>query len=172
MREIYHQVHLNTSIEAAFDWFVQMEANYRQWHPGAHHSFKWCTDKPVQKGSVFLIEEKVKDCQHKMKLEITTFVPYGQLAFASRQIAFKTKWLPYWLTSVVASVLSIKIKMKRIFKANNKNSTTIILLHQYGSDLPVIGKMVNALIRKKPVSVEEHLQHIMEEDYYMKKHLH
>lgn len=53
MRELKHKLTISTPVQSAFDWFKNFDENYVKWHPIAHQQFKWLSDKPITKGSLF-----------------------------------------------------------------------------------------------------------------------
>ena len=54
-----HSIEINTSPEEIWKFFLNIEQNYKIWHPKDHVLFKWTKGKPLEKGSLCYAEQYV-----------------------------------------------------------------------------------------------------------------
>ena len=78
--------HIRTTPERIFDFFREMEANYRAWHPD-HLGFRWVAGRELREGVVFAFEERIAGKLLKKRVGFTRVVPGRHLEFAP------TSWL-------------------------------------------------------------------------------
>ncbi len=104
-------------------------------------------------------------------MRISEYVENKKLCFSSEKIHFAPKYFPSSLMAIFGKLLMVKMEMEREFISNSPNQTTIITKHKLGSQLPIIGKLVDWGINKFLFAQQDHLDHLKEEEIYMKKNL-
>ena len=92
MRLLTYKHSIAVPVDQAFDWFVNLEKNYINWHPVTHKNFQWLSEKPVMKGSIFTFEEQIEGHSHKMVMEISDFIENQRISFSSIQIYAELKY--------------------------------------------------------------------------------
>jgi hypothetical protein len=55
--ELKDSIEIRTSPETIWEFFINLEKNYKSWHPEDHVIFKWTKGKPMELGSHFYAEE-------------------------------------------------------------------------------------------------------------------
>ena len=99
-------VEINTTPEKIWEFFTNLEKNYKAWHPGDHILFKWTEGKPMESGSRWYGEEIVRGKLFKLKGTIGEVIPNRKIvfnfAFPVSLVAPKFEWLiePKGSTSV------------------------------------------------------------------------
>ena len=171
MRVINHSHSIGVSSDRAFNWFTNLDKNYITWHPDSHINFQWLSGKPVKEGSTFIFEEQIRRHKHKMLMKISDFAENQRLSFSSIKIEMNSKYLPGWLISILISLFRIKLEMHRLFEAENEQLTTIRLTQKFGSQIPVIDKLVDFVTERFIFSSKSHFEHIEEEALNMKSAL-
>ena len=76
-------VKINASSEKVYQWLIQClknKENYKAWHP-EHKEIRWLKGDPLQKGSIFYIEEYLQGILHKMKFRIIKIVPNSLIQY-------------------------------------------------------------------------------------------
>ena len=73
-----HEVDIKTSPQKIWDFLINIEDNYRQWHPKDHILFKWTDGKPFDAGASFYAEQYMLGQRIKYKGKITESIP-GQM---------------------------------------------------------------------------------------------
>ncbi len=56
---IKDSVEIKTTPEKIWEFFINLEQNYRIWHPEDYVLFKWTKGKPMEEGSTFYAEQYV-----------------------------------------------------------------------------------------------------------------
>jgi hypothetical protein len=171
MRIIENELNISAPAGNAFNWFKDLDKNYLKWHPRAHKSFVWLSDKPIGEGSRFSFEENIKGHKHKMLMEVSEYVENEKLSFLSRKIEVSSNIFPDRFLSYLSSLFRIRIEMIRTFKSLSANSTKIHTIHRLGSDFPVIGALIEWFINIFIFSSKDHELHLKEEGEYMKINL-
>ncbi|MFH1980987.1 MAG: hypothetical protein ABIL58_04020 [Pseudomonadota bacterium] len=168
-------IELKEIIEApacqVFDWFMNLDKNYIDWHPSAHQYFRWLTEKPIGEGSLFEFSEEFDGHPHRMFMKITAFKKNQKLSFASERIAVDSTFLPAWLIERAAAVFQVKIEMHRTFRSTSSDSTELSTRHIYGSQLPIFGRIIDWILDRFFISDRSHLLHMKEESSNMIREL-
>lgn len=60
--------------------YLTNDESYKSWHP-EHIYLQWIKGEPLQKGSIFYIEEYLQGYLHKLKYRITKVIPDKQIIF-------------------------------------------------------------------------------------------
>jgi hypothetical protein len=55
--ELKDSIEIKATPEKIWDFFVDLEKNYKSWHPEDHVVFEWTKGKPMELGSHFYAEE-------------------------------------------------------------------------------------------------------------------
>ena len=99
-------VEINTTPEKIWEFFTNLENNYKAWHPEDHILFKWTEGKPMESGSRWYGEEIVRGKLFKLKGTIGEVIPNRKIvfnfSFPVSLVAPKFEWLiePKGSTSV------------------------------------------------------------------------
>jgi uncharacterized protein YndB with AHSA1/START domain len=99
-------VEINTTPEKIWEFFTNLEKNYKTWHPEDHILFKWTKGKPMESGSRWYGEEIVRGKLFKLKGTIGEVIPNRKIvfnfSFPVSLVAPKFEWLiePKGSTSV------------------------------------------------------------------------
>jgi uncharacterized protein YndB with AHSA1/START domain len=72
---------INTTPEKIWEFFINLEKNYKSWHPKDHIIFKWTHGKPMETGSQYYGEEIMNDRVKKFKGTIGEVIPYRKIVF-------------------------------------------------------------------------------------------
>jgi hypothetical protein len=70
-----HEVDIKTSPQKIWDFLINIENNYLQWHPKDHILFKWTGGKPFEPAATFYAEQYMLGQRIKYKGKITESIP-------------------------------------------------------------------------------------------------
>lgn len=73
--ELKDSIDIKTTPEKIWDFFINLEKNYKSWHPEDHILFKWTKGKPMELGSHWYAEEVLGGKIFKIKGFICEVVP-------------------------------------------------------------------------------------------------
>jgi hypothetical protein len=73
--ELKDSIDIKTTPEKIWDFFINLERNYKSWHPEDHILFKWTKGKPMELGSQWYAEEVLGGKIFKIKGFICEVVP-------------------------------------------------------------------------------------------------
>ena len=73
-------VEINTTPEKIWEFFVNMDKNYKAWHPEDHIVFRWTKGRPMEEGSTIYAEEVVGGKLLKGKVTCVDVVPNRKFA--------------------------------------------------------------------------------------------
>ena len=141
-------IEINASPEAIWNFFVQLEENYVDWHPGDHVKFSWIGN-PMEKGTWWYAEEMVHGHLFKLKGTIGEVIPL-------KKIVFKY--------SFPVSIVSPRFEWK--IEARNSSSTFTAISYLNAGDL--FSKMARKEMEWKMAATKKHTK---EEGEYLKKYL-
>jgi uncharacterized protein YndB with AHSA1/START domain len=74
-------IEIKTTPGKIWEFFTNLEKNYKTWHPEDHVIFQWTKGKPMEAGSNFYAEEYVLGKIKKFKGTISEVVPYRKIVF-------------------------------------------------------------------------------------------
>jgi len=74
-------IEIKTTPEKIWEFFYNLEQNYKTWHPEDHIIFQWTKGKPMEVGSNFYAEEFVMGKIKKIKGTISEVIPYRKIVF-------------------------------------------------------------------------------------------
>ena len=74
-------IEIKTTPEKIWEFFTNLEKNYRTWHPEDHVIFQWIKGKPMEAGSKFYAEEYVLGKIKKFSGTVSEVVPYRKIVF-------------------------------------------------------------------------------------------
>ena len=77
-------IEIEATPEEIWDFFANLERNYKAWHPEDHVSFKWIKGRPMESGSTWYAEEILGGGSRRLKGKGTI----GEV-IANRKIVFK-----------------------------------------------------------------------------------
>jgi uncharacterized protein YndB with AHSA1/START domain len=72
---LVHEVNINASPEKIWDFLINIETNYKAWHPGDHILFRWTKGAPFEKGSTFYAEQNMMGEKVKYNGRIPECIP-------------------------------------------------------------------------------------------------
>ena len=73
--ELKDSIEIETTPERIWDFFVNLDKNYKSWHPEDHILFKWTKGKPMELGSQWYAEEVLGGKIFKIKGFICEVIP-------------------------------------------------------------------------------------------------
>ena len=73
--ELKDSIDIKTTPEKIWEFFINLEKNYKSWHPEDHILFKWTKGKPMELGSQWYAEEVLGGKIFKIKGFICEVVP-------------------------------------------------------------------------------------------------
>ena len=138
-------IEINSSPTEIWEFFVNLEENYIDWHPTDHKKFKW-TGEPMASGSKWYAEEMVHGHLFKLKGTIGEVIPF-------RKIVFKY--------SFPISLVSPKFE----WKITDKDSLSIFTSISYLNAGDLFSKMAKKEMEWK---LEATKRHTKEEGEYLK----
>ena len=68
-------VEIDTTPEKVWEFWADMDKNYKIWHPQDHILFRWTRGKPMEEGSVIYAEEVVGGKMIKGKVTLGDVIP-------------------------------------------------------------------------------------------------
>jgi hypothetical protein len=68
---LLHEVDINTTPEKIWEFLINIEHNYKAWHPDDHILFRWIKGVPFEEGSVFYAEQYMMGQNVKYKGKIS-----------------------------------------------------------------------------------------------------
>ena len=68
-------IEINTTPEKIWGFWVNMDINYKAWHPEDHILFRWTKGRPMEEGSIIYAEETVGGKLIKGKATCVNVVP-------------------------------------------------------------------------------------------------
>jgi hypothetical protein len=74
-------IEIDTTPEKIWDFFANLEKNYKAWHPQDHILFKWTKGKPMEPGSKWYGEEVVRGKVFRLKGTIGAVIPCRKIMF-------------------------------------------------------------------------------------------
>jgi len=72
---------IKTKPEKIWEFFTNLEQNYKAWHPEDHALFRWTKGKPMEMGSKFYAEEYLNGKLRKFKGTIGEIIPNRKIVF-------------------------------------------------------------------------------------------
>jgi uncharacterized protein YndB with AHSA1/START domain len=81
LKVLKDSIEINAAPEKIWEFFVNLEQNYRIWHPGDHILFKWTKGRPWEEGSSFYAEQYVMGRKKKYRGTCTEIVPNRKIVF-------------------------------------------------------------------------------------------
>ena len=103
-------IEIITTPEKIWDFFINLEQNYKAWHPEDHIVFKWTKGKPMESGSGWYAEEVVHGKVFKFKGTIGDVIKNRKIvfkySFPISLVSPKFEWLiePKGSTAVFTSM--------------------------------------------------------------------
>jgi len=89
-------IEIKTTPEKIWEFFTNLERNYKAWHPKDHIVFKWTKGKPMESGSSWYGEEVVRGKVFKLKGTIGEVIPNRKIVFKySFPISLVAPWFEW-----------------------------------------------------------------------------
>ncbi len=107
-------IEIKTTPEKIWEFFTNLEQNYKTWHPEDHIIFQWTKGKPMNVGSNFYAEEYMMGDLKKLKGTCVEIVPNRKVVFKFpfpiSLISPKLEWLiePKGSNSVFTAILYVR----------------------------------------------------------------
>jgi len=76
-----HSIQIEVPPEKIWDFFYNIEENYRTWHPEDHILFKWTKGNPLEVGSTIYSEQSMNGEKAKLKGTCTEVIPNRKIVF-------------------------------------------------------------------------------------------
>jgi len=73
-------IEINTTPDKIWEFWVNMDKNYKAWHPQDHILFRWTKGRPMEEGSTIYAEETVGGKLLKGKVTCVDVVPNRKFA--------------------------------------------------------------------------------------------
>jgi uncharacterized protein YndB with AHSA1/START domain len=140
-------IEIKTTPEKIWEFFTNLEKNYKAWHPQDHILFKWTKGKPMESGSNWYGEEVVRGKVFKLKGTIGEVIQ-------NRKIVFKYSFP----ISLVAPRFEWLIETKGL------NSVFIAKSYLRAGDL-----FYKLSKKEMETKIEMHNEHVREEGENLKK---
>jgi len=90
-------IEIKTTPEKIWEFFTNLEKNYKAWHPNDHILFKWTEGKPMESGSNWYAEEVLRGKIFKLKGTIGEVILNRKIvfkySFPISLVAPKFEWL-------------------------------------------------------------------------------
>ena len=90
-------IEIETTPEKIWEFFTNLEQNYKAWHPKDHILFQWIKGKPMETGSIWYGEEVLGGKLAKLKGTIGEVIPNRKIVFKNSfpisSIFPKFEWL-------------------------------------------------------------------------------
>lgn len=124
---ITHEVAINTSPEKIWEFLINIEKNYKAWHPEDHILFRWIKGAPFEKGSIFYAEQlmmgekvkykgKISDCISGKKITMRFSFP---LSLITEKIEMITEGCETRATFRHLTYMKFRFLSRTIFKKRN-----------------------------------------------------
>jgi uncharacterized protein YndB with AHSA1/START domain len=95
--ELKDSIEIKTTPEKIWEFFTNLEKNYKVWHPKDHIVFKWTKGKPMESSSCWYAEEILRGKKFKLKGTIGDVIPNRKIvfkySFPISLVAPKFQWL-------------------------------------------------------------------------------
>jgi uncharacterized protein YndB with AHSA1/START domain len=76
---LVHEVNINASPEKTWEFLINIEKNYKAWHPDDHILFQWVKGAPFEEGATFYAEQNLMGEKVKYKGKITYCIPGSKI---------------------------------------------------------------------------------------------
>jgi hypothetical protein len=146
--ELKDSIEIKTTPEKIWDFFVNLDKNYKSWHPEDHILFKWTKGKPMELGSQFYGEEVMGGKIVKVKGFICEVIPnrksVSKYSFPLSLVVPKIETLiePKGSSSVFTAISYIRAGnlLSKLFKKEMEKSIDIHKKHvrEEGENLKAI----------------------------------
>lgn len=129
-----NSVEIKTKPEKIWDFFTNLEKNYKTWHPKDHILFKWTKGKPMESGSGWYGEEVIRGKLFKLKGTIGEVIPNRKIVFKyslpMSLVSPRFEWLiePKGPNSVFTAKSYIRAG-NLLYKLSRREMETKILMH-------------------------------------------
>ena len=74
-------IEIDTTPDKIWEFFTNIEKNYKAWHPEDHILFRWAKGKPMESGSRWYAEEMVHGSVFKLHGTVGEVIPYQKIVF-------------------------------------------------------------------------------------------
>lgn len=149
-----HSTEIATTPEKVWEFFTNLEQNYKAWHPEDHIVFKWTKGKPMESGSGWYAEEVVYGKVYKLKGTIGEVIPNRKIvleySFPISLVAPKVVWLvdPKG-TKIVFTAISYVRAGRLLFKIAGKEMARKITIHN--KHVREEGENLKAILESKTI---------------------
>ncbi len=144
-----NSIEIKTTPEKIWEFFTNLEKNYKTWHPQDHILFKWTKGKPMETGSSWYGEEVVRGKVFKLKGTIGEVIK-------NRKIVFKYSF----------PISSVAPRFEWLIEPKGPNSVFTAKSYLRAGDLFLKFKLSRKEMETK---IEMHNKHVGEEGENLKK---
>ena len=89
-------IEIKTTPEKIWEFFTNLEKNYKAWHPKDHIEFKWTKGKPMESGSSWYGKEIVRGKVFKLKGTVGEVIPNRKIVLKySFPVSFVAPWFEW-----------------------------------------------------------------------------
>ena len=92
-----HSIEIETTAEKIWEFFLELDRNYRLWHPDDHILFRWTKGKPLEPGARFYAEQYAVGRPTIYKGKISGTVPFKKIiikfSFPISLVTAKIEWI-------------------------------------------------------------------------------
>ena len=132
-----HSIEIHAGPEKIWDFFQNLDKNYRLWHPQDHIVFKWTKGRPLEKGSRCYAEQYVMGKVTKYKTLCAEIAQYRKIVLQfSMPIALispRVEWLLEPLNSKTVFTALTYVRagylLQKIFKKDMNRLITLLNRH-------------------------------------------
>jgi hypothetical protein len=76
-----HSIEIETIPEKIWEFFINLDKNYKKWHPDDHVLFKWKKGDPLEEGSTCYAEQYINGKLTRYKTKCVDIIKYRRIAF-------------------------------------------------------------------------------------------
>ncbi len=135
--EIKDSIEIKTKPEKIWEFFTNLEENYKTWHPQDHVLFKWTGGKPMEVGSTFYGEEVMRGELKKLKGTCVESIPNRKvvfkLPFPISLVTSKIEWIiePKGSNSVFTAIIDLRFERfyRKLFKKRIETAIEVAEKH-------------------------------------------
>ncbi len=149
-------IEIKTSPEKIWEFFENLEQNYKAWHPEDHIIFKWTKGNPMEVGSTFYAEEYAMGEIKKFKGTIDEVIPNRKIVFKYSfpaslvSLGFEWRIEPKGSTSVFTAVNYVRAeRIMRILMKFSEYKTMETLVEVGKKHVKEEGENLKKILERK-----------------------
>jgi uncharacterized protein YndB with AHSA1/START domain len=126
-------IEINVPPEKIWEFFTNLEQNYKTWHPEDHILFKWTEGPPMEEGSRFYAEQYAMGDVTVYKGTIGEVIPNRKivfnLSFPMSVVSPKFEWLIEPKNSHAVFIDITYLRFERLFRLFGKRFNALLEAH-------------------------------------------